>query len=89
MSEYLVILLDWLDAEASTNKIEKWFFLSTWEEIVNLRPGNGYMGIIFFDGPNQGASLNCLGEIYRARSLGGNRLRCDAGGATITDESQG
>ena len=84
MSDYLIAVLDWLEANAAANKIEKWFFFTTWKDIVNVG-GDGYMGIIFFDGPNQGASLNCLGEIYRARSLGLPRLQCSAAGETIPE----
>ena len=44
------------------------------------------MGIIFFDGPGQGAFLNCLGETYRSRSLGLPRVKCDALGNTVPAE---
>ena len=85
MSDYLIAVLDWLDQNASSYEIEKWFPLTAWENIVNLRPGTGYMGIIFFDGPSSGASLNCLGEIYQARSLGKLRVKCDADGKAVPE----
>ena len=47
---------------------------------------DGYMGIIFFDGPGKGSSLNCLGETYRARALGLPKVKCDASGNTVPDD---
>jgi hypothetical protein len=82
MSDYLVAVLDWLEQNASANQIEKWFFFTTWADIVNVG-SDGYMGIIFFDGQGAGSELNCLGEIYRARSLGEGTLKCDPVGNTI------
>ena len=84
MSSYMIEVLDWLETNASSKKIDKWFFFTTWRDIVELEP-DGYMGTILFDGPDQGSSVNCLGEIYRARALGKGRLKCDATGQTITD----
>ena len=69
MSNYFNEVLDWLEANAAAKKIERWFFFTTWKDIVNVG-GDGYMGIIFFDGPGQGAFLNCLGETYRSRFPG-------------------
>ena len=85
MSDYLVNLLDWLESESDTNQIEKWFFLETWIDIVNLRPGSGYMGIVFFEGSEKGSNLNCLGEIYRSRALSLERLKCDSNGNVIPE----
>ena len=84
MSDYLITLLDWLELNAASNKIERWFFFITWQDIVNIAD-DGYMGIIFFDDRNQGAALNCLGQAYRARSLGEARVKCDAEGAAVPD----
>ena len=77
MSNYVNTILDWLQANGATNKIERWFFYVTWQDIVNVG-SDGYMGTIFFDGPGQDASLNCLGETYRAMSLSLPRASCDA-----------
>jgi hypothetical protein len=82
MSGYLTAVLDWLDANSVAQNIERWFFFTTWKDIVNVGP-DGYMGIIFFDGPLQGASITCLGEVYRARSLNAGSLACDADGNTV------
>ena len=83
MSDYLVAVLDWLEQNASANQIEKWFFFTTWADIVNVG-SDGHMGIIFFDGAVEGSSLNCLGEIYRARALNEVRLECDQNGESVT-----
>ena len=84
MGEYLIEILDWLEDNAAGQLIEKWFFFTTWKDIVDVGP-DGYMGIIFFDGPEHGASLNCLGDIYRARSLDLGHVKCDADGNTVPD----
>ena len=82
MSNYVNTILDWLQANGATNKIERWFFYVTWQDIVNVG-SDGYMGTIFFGGPGQDASLNCLGATYRAMSLSLPRVKCDATGNTI------
>ena len=82
MSDYVIRVLDWLDANAATHKIERWFFFITWTDVVNVS-SDGYMGITFFNEPGQGATLNCLGETYRHFALGLNPVKCDATGATV------
>jgi hypothetical protein len=89
MSDYVTTLLDWLDANAAGNKIEKWFFFRTWRDIVNAS-SDGYMGIIFFEGEGSGSPLNCLGETYRSRALlylddPPPKVKCDADGNTVPD----
>ena len=84
MSDYLTEVLDWLEANADANDIERWFFFTTWKDIVNVG-GDGYMGIIFFDEPDQGASLNCLGDVYRARSIGAQPVKCSPDGSTVPE----
>jgi hypothetical protein len=69
MAEYLTTVLDWLDANSETYNIQKWFFFITWWDLVNISDEDPYMGITFFDGKSVGASLNCLGRIYRAHSM--------------------
>ena len=82
MSDYLNRVLDWLEDNADGMKVERWFFSITWKDIVNVGP-DGYMGVVFFDGPDEGASLNCLGQVYRARALGLGRLECDREGNVL------
>ena len=82
MSDYLLEVLDWLEANAASHKIERWFFFTTYRDIVDVS-SDGYMGTTFFDGPAEGSSLNCLGEAYRARVLGLPRLTCDAAGNSV------
>mgnify|MGYP002849272447 CR=1 FL=1 len=83
MGNYLIEIFDWLETNAESNKIEKWFFFSTWDDIENVGP-DGYMGITFFDSKDVGASLNCLGEIFRTRSLGLPPVKCDGNGVTVS-----
>ncbi len=91
MSDYLAQVLDWLEDldGGSANKIEKWFFFTPWKDIENVG-GDGYMGIIYFNGPDENASLNCLGKLYRSRALQDSadppqKKKCDASGNTIDD----
>lgn len=84
MSDYLIAVLDWLEGNASDYNVDRWFFFITWKDIVEVGP-DGYMGIVFFDGPEQGAGLTCLGSVYRARSLNDPRVRCDASGNAVPD----
>ena len=83
MAQYMTEILDWLDANATSKNIEKWFFFTTWKEIVQPPAGDPYMGIIFFDEPEVGAPLNCLGQLYRARALGLSPVSCDAEGNAV------
>ena len=82
MSDYLIGVLDWLDANSGAQNIERWFFFAAWKDIVKVQ-SDGYMGIIFFDGPHAGASINCLGKIYRDRSLNSGSIACDAAGNSV------
>ena len=43
------------------------------------------MGYVFFNESGQGTSRNCLGDLYRARSLGEDRVKCDANGNTVLE----
>ena len=89
MSDYLLVVLDWLEANAALKKIEKWFFFITWKDIVG-ESGDGYMGITFFEDREFGASLNCLGYVYRSRALQyltlpPPRLKCNASGNAVPE----
>jgi hypothetical protein len=87
MSDYLNVVLDWLlGTGSSIYRIDKWFFMMTWTDIVNLSAGTGYMGVIFFDGPTSVSQLNCLGQIYKARAVGAPKLACDTLGASISGD---
>ena len=86
MGDYLIAVLDWLETDSAANRIEKWFFFIAWLDIVNVG-GSGYMGIVFFGGPNvdDPLKLNCLGRIYRARAFGEPRVRCDHDGNVVPE----
>ena len=83
MSDYLNEVLDWLELNAAANQIERWFFFTTWKNIVDPPAEDPYMGIIFFDGRDVSAPLNCLGKVYRARALGEIPISCDADGNIV------
>jgi PGF-pre-PGF domain-containing protein len=87
MSNYMIEVLDWLELNAETLGVERWFFYKTWRDIVNIS-SDGYMGISLFSDPDAGAfpAPNCLGETYRTRSLGLVRLKCNAAGDTVSAE---
>ena len=90
MGNYMVQVLDWLETNGAANKIEKWFFFTPWKDIVNVG-GDGYMGTILFSPPGGvGASLNCLGELYRSRALQyletpPVKVTCDAAGGSVAE----
>jgi hypothetical protein len=66
---YLDAVFDWLDANAASKKIEKWFMLSTYENVITCNSGY-YAGMTIFDDPDIGASLTEVGEFFRDRVLG-------------------
>ena len=87
MADYLISVLDWLDDNRVSHKIERWFLFITWVDIVDPGPG-AYMGITLFDDEPQGSALNCLGETYRAlakqhEAVPPPRVTCDTQGNTI------
>lgn len=81
MADYMHETLDWLENNSASMRIERWFWFVTWADIY--RPSDGYMGITLFDSKAQGANLNCLGELYRARSLGLAKRTCDRDGNVV------
>jgi len=83
MSDYLNKVLDFFDANADALNIERWFFFTAWKDIWDPPASDPYMGIIFFDGPNDGANVNCLGQVYKARAMGLPPISCDSNGNVI------
>ena len=79
MNDYLIRVLDWLESTSSQD-VERWFFFKSWLDVAD--PVD-VAGIYFFDGKERGASLNCLGRIYEARSFNLSPVQCDAGGSTV------
>ena len=69
MVGYVDDLCGWLDEQEPDLNIGRWFFYTTYEDITG-RSQNGYAGISFFDGPEVGANLTPLGELYRSYALG-------------------
>jgi PGF-pre-PGF domain-containing protein len=90
MSNYIIEVLDWLDANAETNRIDKWFFYKTWRDVMG-ESGDGFMGISLLSDSAIGTVPNCLGETYRTRSLAQTASpptlqKCDAAGNTVSAE---
>lgn len=67
MIDYFSMVFDWLDANASSKHIEKWFTYTTYRNIGQCR-SDGYAGVSIFDDPNDGVTLSEFGEWYRVRS---------------------
>ena len=65
LSNYIADILDWLETTGQTQKVEKWFFLASFLDLLNA--GDGDMGITFFEGPDDGAPLT---RIHRGRASG-------------------
>jgi hypothetical protein len=80
MSDYLIAVLDWLEENAASYDVEKWFFYKTYEDVYN--PVD-YAGIIFFDSDEQNASRNCLGDVYYSYATDTTRVKCDEDGNTV------
>ena len=66
---YLGMILDWLEANAESKSIEKWFLFSTYKEITKCN-SSAYAGLTLFDTPETGASLTEVGQFFRDRVLG-------------------
>ena len=89
LSIFLNDLVGWLQANSSTYKIDKWFLFRSWKNISEPA-SDAYAGIILFGSndaigrPQAGVTpLNCLGEVYRALSLGESQVTCDASGEKV------
>ena len=83
MADYMINWIDWLEQNSVTKMIERWFFFTTYKQI-GVPVGDGYQGIIFFNNPDVATTQRtCMGDIYRARSLGLADVTCDEGGQTI------
>jgi hypothetical protein len=66
---YLDAVFDWLDENAASKKIEKWFLLATYDNITTCN-SSAYAGLTLFDAPETGANLTPVGEFFRDRVLG-------------------
>ena len=69
MVDYVDDLATWFDEDGPTLNIEKWFFFRSHYDITG-RAQYGYAGLSFFDGPEVGAGLTPVGELYRQFALG-------------------
>jgi len=87
MSNYIHEVLDWLELYSSSKNIERWYFYISHSDIVGGQ-ADGYLGPVFFNGPDPGAAMTCIGQAYRSRVMMEPRLRCDAAGNTINAAGQ-
>ena len=69
MVTYMDGILDWLEDNAISENIGRWFFFIDWIDI-DKSAADGYAGIHFFDSEDVGAPLNQLGQVYRDHALG-------------------
>ena len=84
MGNYLVKVVDWLDANSTPYNIEKWFFFATYKNIIQVEQ-DGYMGITLFDAPEISTPINCLGATYKSRVLKTQKSNCDSSGNVILE----
>jgi len=68
METYLTGMLNWLQANAQSMNIGKWFFYKAYTKIGV--PGAAYEGLYFFTGPDVGDPLNQTGQTYREYAIG-------------------
>ena len=66
LEQYMNDLLDWLEANSETMKIERWFLYTIYRD-VTAPSSDGFGGTILFDGPGVDADLTSLGALYRDR----------------------
>lgn len=65
--DYFDSIFNWLENNAVSYNIERWFTYVTYSDITQCRP-SGYAGMSLFDGPGAGAQLSDIGRWYVARS---------------------
>ncbi len=64
-------MFNWLEANADSLKIEKWFIYRTYFKIGVGAPNQwGYHGLTMFNGPSVGANLTPIGQLIKNRIQG-------------------
>jgi hypothetical protein len=63
---YLDAIFDWLDANAASMNLEKWFLYNTYSDIT-VCTSSSYAGLTLFDSPEVGANLTAVGQFFRDR----------------------
>jgi len=64
---YLDTVFTWLEDNAVSKNIERWFLFTTYADIHHCRH-DAYAGLSLFDGPDPGAALTDVGRWYVERS---------------------
>jgi len=71
VKQYLNNVFNWLEANADSLKIEKWFIYRTYFKIGVGAPNQwGYHGLTMFNGPSVGANLTPIGQLIKNRIQG-------------------
>ena len=89
LSAFMNEIFGWLKTNAGNFLIERWFLFTSWKNIAQSAV-DAYAGIILF-GSNEATAPaqagltgpNCLGEVYRALSLGLDTIQCDLQGNVV------
>ena len=66
---YLRQVYDWLELNAESMHIERWFQYIAYRDISTCS-NDGYAGLTLFDGPEPGAELTPVGRYFKRRLLG-------------------
>ncbi|NQW16375.1 MAG: hypothetical protein HQ478_02710 [Chloroflexi bacterium] len=66
---YLNSIYDWLEDNATTLNVERWFQYIAYHDITGCNT-DGYAGVTLFDGPSVGANLTPAGDAFRDRATG-------------------
>lgn len=83
IGDYLSNLIGWLEQNHAALDIDRWFFFTSYWELGTPKV-DGYQGISFFNTPDSGtAQRTCMGDIYKAASLGEPALTCNAAGQAV------
>ena len=68
---YLTTAFDWLDANAESQGIGKWFTFVSYADITRCRD-DAFAGLTLFDGSKPGAELTEVGTFFKDRLRSGD-----------------
>jgi len=69
MIEFMDGIIGWMQNNAVTQNIERWFFYKDWVDISQTASA-GYAGIHLFESGGSGVALNPLGQVYHDYATG-------------------
>ena len=84
--DYLKESFDWLEANASSKNIQRWFMFLTYSNLAQPTADSAYAGASLFNSPGVGASLSSVGQFFRDRAQGIHKQTSEynLAGASIT-----